>query len=109
MKQTRKQQVKQIMREPNHTLQIYTMTFKVRSQSDSNKTYTVSSTGNGLICTCLDHLYRKSDCKHIHVILDMIKTNRDYKNNEFKIMERSKLNLCKYCSSGNKKRWLSYY
>lgn len=31
----------------------------------------------------------------------MIKTNRGYKNNEFKIMKRSKLNLCKYCSSGN--------
>ncbi|WOV92500.1 MAG: hypothetical protein R1F52_05130 [Candidatus Nitrosoabyssus spongiisocia] len=101
---TRKQQAKQIMVEPNYASQIDTMMFKVKSQTDSNKVYTVSRTGNGLICTCLDHLYRKSNCKHIHVILDMIKINRGYKNNEFKIMERSKLNLCKYCSSGNMRK-----
>ena len=58
-------------------------------------------TGNGLVCTCPDHQFRKSDCKHIHAILDIIKQNRGFANNEFKIMERAKLNLCKYCSSGN--------
>ena len=63
--------------------------------------YTVSRTGNGLVCSCPDHQYHKSDCKHIHVILDIIKQNKGYANNEFKIMERAKLNLCKYCSSGN--------
>ena len=70
----------------------------------SNKFYTVSRTGNGLVCSCPDNQFRKSDCKHIHVILDIIKQNKGFSNNEFKIMERAKLNLCKYCSSGNIKK-----
>ena len=37
----------------------------------------------------LDHQYRKADCKHIHVILDIVKQNRGYANNVFRIMERS--------------------
>ena len=63
-----------------------------------DKYYIVSRTGRGLVCECPDH---KSDCKHIHVILNIIKQNRYYVNNEFKIIERSNLNLRKYCSSGN--------
>ncbi len=98
---TRKQQAKQILAMPNTIAQTDTHTFKVKSMSTPDKYYTVSRTGNGLICECADHAYRKSDCKHIHVILDIIKQNRGYANNEFKIMERAKLNLCKYCSSGN--------
>ena len=96
-----KQQAKQILATPNMIAQTNTQTFKVKSMTVSDKYYTVSRTGNGLICECKDHQYRKSDCKHIHVILDIIKQNRGYANNEFKIMERTKLNLCKYCSSGN--------
>ena len=62
------------------------------------RTITLSlPTGIGLVCECTDHQYHKSDCKHIHVILDIIKQNRGYANNEFKIMKRSKFNLCKYC------------
>ena len=62
------------------------------------RTITLSlPTGNGFVCECTDHQYHKSDCKHIHVILDIIKQNRGYANNEFKIMKRSKFNLCKYC------------
>ena len=30
--------------------------------------------------------------------------NKGYTNSEFKIMERSKLNLCKYCDLGNIKK-----
>lgn len=66
-----------------------------------DKYYIVSRTGKELVCECLDHHYRKSNCKHIHVVLDVLKQNRCYVNNEFKIMERAKLSLCKYCSSGN--------
>ena len=39
--------------------------------------------------------------QHIHVILNIIEQNRCYANNEFKMIERSKLNLCKYCCSSN--------
>ncbi len=69
--------------------------------STSNKYYTVSRTGNGLACSCLGNQYHKVDCKHIHAILDIIKQNRSFTNNDFKIMMRAKLNLCKYCRSDN--------
>ena len=100
----RKQQAKQILETPNMITQTNTQTFKVKSMTVPDKYYTVSRTGNGLVCECPDHQHRKSDCKHIHVILNIIKQNRGYVNNEFKIMERAKLNLCKYCSSGNIKK-----
>lgn len=69
--------------------------------STPDKYYTVSRTGNGLVCSCLDHQRHKSDCKHIHVILDIVKQNRGFTNNEFKIIERHKLELCKFYSSDN--------
>ncbi|MDI1496325.1 MAG: hypothetical protein K8823_1633 [Cenarchaeum symbiont of Oopsacas minuta] len=97
----RKQQAKQILATPNMVIQTTQTSFTVRSTTKPDTCYTVSRTGNGLICTCPDHQHRKTDCKHIHVILNIIKQNRGYANNEFKIMERAKLNLCKYCSSGN--------
>lgn len=31
-------------------------------------------------------------------------TNRGYANNNFRIMEQTRLNLCKYCNSGNIKK-----
>lgn len=74
--------------------------FRVQSQTDPSKSYTVSRTGNGLVCECKDHEVRKADCKHIKVVLNVIMKNKCYQNNTFRIMERAKLKLCKYCDSG---------
>ena len=62
--------------------------------------YTISATDNGLICDCPDHQTTGADCKHIKAVLDASMKNKGYKNEPFRIMERSKLRLCKYCSSG---------
>ncbi len=69
---TRKQQANQILETANAITQTDTHTFKVKSMSTPDKYYTVSRTGNGLVCECPDHQYRKSDCKHIHVIIKII-------------------------------------
>lgn len=74
--------------------------FKVRSQTNPEKFHIVSKTENGLICECKDHEVRKAYFKHIKIVLEIIMKNRCYKNNIFRIMERSALNLCKYCDSG---------
>ena len=74
--------------------------FRVRSQSDPSKFYTIDKTGRGLVCDCPDHRFRKADCKHIKVVLEHIKANR-LGHDGFRIMERSQLHLCKYCDSGN--------
>lgn len=90
-----------MMEKPNFASQIDHGKFEVRSQTDSSKSYIVSESGNGLVCECPDHTLRKSDCKHIKIILDKIKRKSCYSNQPFKIMERSKLKLCKFCDSGN--------
>lgn len=78
--------------------------FKVRSQTDPSKFYIVSNTDNGLVCECKDHKVRKADCKHIKIVLEIIRQNKCYRNNTFRIMERSKLQLCKFCDSGKIKK-----
>ena len=91
-------------RNGKHSHSNSTKTFKIKSSTNDDKEYTVSRTENCLVCTCPDHQFCKSDCKHVHVILYIIKQNRDFSNNGFKIIERIKLNLCKYCSSWNIKK-----
>lgn len=78
--------------------------FWVRSQSDPGKKYDVSATDGGLVCSCPDHAGRKADCKHIRVVLEMLKANRGFANAEFRVMERSGMRLCKHCDSGRIKR-----
>ena len=96
----RTQRAKQIMETPGHCTQVDHDTFRVRSQADPERLYTVSKTDRGLACECRDHRMRKADCKHIKVVLDVMRRNGCYRNNTFRIMERSKFSLCKYCDSG---------
>lgn len=56
----------------------------------------VASTGNGLACTCEAHIEHGSDCEHILTKLEAIKRA----GGGFKMMERSKFKICKYCKSG---------
>ena len=64
----------------NHTKSVSQTTidqFKVKSMGTHDKYFTVSRTDNGLVCSCSDNQFRKSDCKYIHVIFDIIKQNKD--------------------------------
>lgn len=96
----RQQRAKQIMETKGYCSQIDSDNFSVRSQTNPENRYVVSRTNNGLTCECKDHQTRKADCKHIKIVLNVIKNNQCHKNNTFKIMERSKLKLCKFCDSG---------
>jgi len=96
----RKQKAIQMSKIEGYASQFESDKFRVRSQADPTKFYIVSKSDNGLRCECKDHKIRKSDCKHIKIVLDIIMKNKCYRNNTFRIMERSKLKLCKYCDSG---------
>ena len=78
--------------------------FAVRSQTNPDKRYRVTNTDNGLICNCPDHITRKADCKHIKIVLNILKNNQCQKNNTFRIIERSLIKICKYCDSGRLKK-----
>ena len=97
----RTQRAKQIMETAGYCTQINKDQFKVRSQTNPDNFYTVSKTVNGLVCECKDHETRNADCKHIKIVLDVIRRNGCYRNNTFRIMERAKFQLCKFCDSGN--------
>ena len=96
----RKQRAQLMMETKGHCSQIESDKFQVRSQTNPENFYIVSKSDNGLICECKDHEIRKSDCKHIKIVLEIIKNNQCCRNNTFRIMERSKLQLCKFCDSG---------
>ena len=100
----RLQQAKQMLENPNCATQTDYGKFEVKSQTNPKINYTVSRTDNGLICECPDFTNTKSDCKHIKLVLEIIKKNQGFPEN-FRMMERSKFKLCKYCSSGNIKKW----
>ena len=89
-----------MMETKGHCSQLEPNKFTVRSQTNPENYYTVSKMDNGLICECMDYLTRKSDCKHIKIVLEIIMKNKCCRDNTFRIMERSKLQLCKYCDSG---------
>ncbi len=55
----------------------------------------VSSTGKGLVCSCGFN----GDCEYIKATLEFLKKAEFGLG--FRIMERSKLQLCKFCNSGN--------
>ena len=97
----RRQKAMGMIKVGDHFAQVDVDKFKIKSQSDPKKEYIVSRTGKcGLICQCNDWTVRKADCSHIHFVKLMIMRNRGYANNNFKIIQRVKLNLCKYCDGG---------
>ena len=101
----RKERSRQMMEVPGYGSQIAQGVFKIRSQTDPSKHYEVKQDGDKLVCSCPDHFKRNADCKHIHTALEMIKKKRCYANEPVRILERSKLQICKFCDSGNIKKW----
>ena len=82
------------MWEPGYATQTGCGEFRVRSQTDPDKSHMVRETASGLVCECSDHAYRKADYKHIKAVLEIAMKNKGCRNSGFRIMELSKLNLC---------------
>ena len=95
----RMQRAQQMMKNPDCVKQFSPDKFSVQSASIPQIHYIVSKTDNGLICECPDHIKRKSDCKHIKTVLEFIKKNQCV-DQDFRMMDRSIFNLCKFCDSG---------
>lgn len=101
----RTQRARQMMESEGYCTQVQSKKkYRVRSQTDPTKFYIVTDTGDGMVCECPDHATRNADCKHIKIALEICRKNRMFPNKTFKIMERSKLKLCRYCDSGNLKK-----
>ena len=90
----RMEKARQMMSTKGYCLQISANKFNIRSQSNPDKRYMVSKTGNGLVCECPDHKFRKVDCKHIKITLHVLKKNKCWKNNMLRIMKIFWRKLC---------------
>ena len=53
-----------------------------------------------MVCDCIEHKSKGSDCTHITTELETLKKA----GQGVRIMERTKFNLCKFCNSGNLKK-----
>ncbi len=89
------------------------LTYKVRSQSDPSKWYTVFKIINGWRCECPDFIYRHVTCKHIHaVIFSKLLRKKIYHDTVFQtpinqsIIDAKKLGqiVCQRCGSQNYKK-----
>ena len=96
----RTQRAKQMMETEGYCGQVSYNVFSVRSQTNPENRYNVSKTDNGLICECLDHTTRGSDCKHIKIVLEFIRNNEGRKQ-VCRIIERSLIKVCTFCDSGS--------
>lgn len=99
----RTQKAIQMMKLPNCIVKFSPDKFSVRSQNIPQIHYIVSKTNSRLICDCPDHIKRKSDCKHIKMVLELTKKNQG-NTQEFRMMDKSLFNLCKFCDSGRLKK-----
>ncbi len=70
----------------------------VRSQS-RNKLHDVISTESGWSCSCEDHRFRRTCCKHIHAVEISIRIHQKVKDDV--VISEVALDSCKYCSSTN--------
>lgn len=100
----RKTQAQQILATENMVAKLDPRLYRVRSLSNKVLNHYVTRTGHGLVCTCDDHQDSKSDCSHIHAVLESLKTNKFDSFEPFRIMEIADLKLCPECSSGHKKK-----
>ena len=73
--------------------------YTVRSQSRDNKQHHVISTELGWSCSCEDHNYRKTCCKHIHAVEISIRMRQKVQNDV--IIQEIVMDSCKYCNSAN--------
>lgn len=100
----RAQNARQLLQLPDCVSKIDSDHFRIRSQNDPDKHYIVSKTGNLLICECQDHQENGSDCKHIKVVLDTLKSNKTQDPEPFRMVYRTEIKICKYCDSGDIKK-----
>ncbi|MEP0823951.1 MAG: DDE-type integrase/transposase/recombinase [Nitrososphaera sp.] len=88
------------------------LAYKVRSQSDPSKWYSVFKIINGWRCECPDFVYRHVTCKHIHaVIFSKLLRKRVYRDTfptpiNQHIIDAKKLGkiVCQRCGSENYKK-----
>jgi len=88
---------KAIADSPNQIQRLDNENFKVVSQS-GNGFYSVVSSQNGWVCSCPDHIHRKTICKHIWAVEFSLRL-REAVQPQSTIIEPIDIHTCLYCQS----------
>ncbi len=87
---------RQIAETPDQITRLDGSRYAVRSQS-RNKMHDVVSTERGWVCSCEDHRFRGTCCKHIHAVEISIRIHREVRDDV--VISELTLDSCKYCNS----------
>jgi transposase-like protein len=96
MANQREQKGLDIAKMPSQVKRIDTSTYEVFSQSSDGK-YEVLNTSLGWMCSCPDHVYRGTKCKHIFAVEFSISLRETIR----RIEPMENLTECIYCGSSN--------
>ena len=94
----RERRGKQIAEKPNQVTRINETHHAVKSQS-RNKLHDIISVESGWTCSCEDHRFRSTICKHIHAVEISIKMHQTVK--EDVVIPEVVIDSCKHCNSTN--------
>ncbi len=89
---------KQIAEKQNQIVRINESHYKVNSQS-RDKQHDVISTEYGWACSCEDHQFRRTCCKHVHAVEISAKIHQKVKDDV--VIPEVTIDSCKYCNSAN--------
>lgn len=78
--------------------------YHVKSQT-TNREYDVIKTGDSWHCSCPDHKFRKTCCKHIHAIEFSIKMREEVREKNKVVMKPITISDCLFCHSINIKKF----
>jgi putative transposase len=98
----RKERGQQIAANQDQVLRVVDGFYRVKSQS-RDRYYDVNNTTIGWKCTCPDHKFRGSKCKHIWAVAISLGLREQAKKNL--ILEPITISDCPYCHSQNLKKY----
>jgi putative transposase len=99
---SRKERGEQIAANQDQVFRVVDSFYRVKSQS-SSRYYDVNNTSIGWKCTCHDHKYRGTKCKHIWAVAISLGLREQAKKNV--VLEQVTINGCPFCHSGNLKKY----
>ena len=92
---------KQIAEMDNQITRIDDTHYTVNSQS-RDKQHDVVSTEFGWSCSCEDHQFRRTCCKHIHAVEISLTVRKEVKPKV--VLDSVNISSCQYCKSDNLKK-----
>jgi len=75
--------------------------YRVKSQS-RNTQHDIISTESGWVCSCEDHAFRGTPCKHIHAVEVSLRMRGEVRRH---VIEAVNTRRCTFCSSENVAKW----